>query len=121
MRFRATVSYTGIDDYTYFTIKANDSTPTPQQFGERVDYLKIKAEREFRYGRFALMNTVMFQQAVSGEEVFNVPEIVTRHTLYYEDEWFITVNWNDGDRTEEIALINGGCVMYAHEYDWELG
>jgi len=84
----ATVSYTGIDDYTYFTIKANDSTPTPQQFGERVDYLKIKAEREFRYGRFALMNTVMFQQAVSGEEVFNVPEIVTRHTLYYEDEWF---------------------------------
>ena len=39
----------------------------------------------------------------------------------YEDEWFITVNWNDGDRTEEIALINGGCVMHAHEYDWELG
>ena len=84
----AEVSYTGIDDYTYFTIKANDSTPTPQQFGERVDYLKVKASREFRYKSFALMNTVMFQQAVSGEEVFNVPQIVTRHSLYYQDEWF---------------------------------
>ncbi len=84
----ASVSYTGIDDYAYFTIVANDSTPTPQQYSERVDYLKIKAEREFRYGRFGLVNTVMFQQALSGNEVFNVPEIITRQTLYYEDHWF---------------------------------
>jgi hypothetical protein len=84
----ASVSYTGIDDYAYFTIRANDSTPTPQQYTERVDYLKIKAEREFKYGKFALMNTVMFQQAVSGETVFNVPQITTRQSLYYQDEWF---------------------------------
>lgn len=43
----ASVSYTGIDDYTYFGIKANDSTPTPMQFGERVDYLKVKVERKY--------------------------------------------------------------------------
>ncbi|MAO07724.1 MAG: hypothetical protein CL596_03330 [Alteromonas sp.] len=85
---KASVSYTGIDDYTYFAIKENDSTPTPQQFGERINYLKVKAEREFRYGKFGLMNTVLFQQALSGEEVFNVPQIVTRQSLYFEDEWF---------------------------------
>jgi len=84
----ASVSYTGIDDYTYFTIKANDSTPTPQQFNERVDYLKVKVEREIKYGKFALMNTIMFQQALSGEEVFNVPQIITRQSLYFQDEWF---------------------------------
>ncbi len=84
----ATVSYTGIDDYTYFTIKENDSTPTPHQYGDRVDYLKVKVEKEIRYGKFALMNTVLFQQAVSGEEVFNVPQIVTRNSLYYQDHWF---------------------------------
>ncbi|MBT8262596.1 MAG: putative porin [Bacteroidia bacterium] len=103
----ATVSYTGIDDYTYFAVKANDSTPTPQQFDERVDYLKVKAEREFRYGRFALMNTVMFQQAVSGEEVFNVPEIVIRHSLYYEDEWF----------KKALFLQTGITVKYFTEYN----
>jgi hypothetical protein len=84
----ASVSYTGIDDYAYFTIKANDSTPTPAQFGERIDYLKVKGEKEFRYGRFALMNTVIFQQALTGGEAFNVPEIITRQSLYYEDQWF---------------------------------
>ncbi len=85
---KATVTYTGIDDYTFFAIQPQDSTPTPQQFGERVDYLKVKAEREFRYGKFALMNTVLFQQVLSGETVLNVPQLVTRNSLYYTDEWF---------------------------------
>ncbi len=103
----ASVSYTGIDDYAYFTIVANDSTPTPQQYGERVDYLKIKAEREFRYGRFGLMNTVMFQQSLSGNEVFNVPEIVTRQSLYYEDHWF----------KKALFLQTGITIKYFTEYN----
>ncbi len=85
---KASVSYTGIDDYAYFAIADGATTPTPQQFGDRVDYLKIKAEREFRWKSFALMNTVMYQQVVSGEGVFNVPQLVTRQSLYFQDEWF---------------------------------
>ena len=85
---KASVSYTGIDDYAYFGIKANDSTPSPLQAGERVDYLRIKAEKEFRFGRFALENTVMYQQVLSGESVFNVPQLITRNSLYYHDHWF---------------------------------
>ncbi len=84
----ASVNYTGIDDYAYFGIKANDSTPSPLQAAERVDYLKIKAEKEFKYGHFGLENTLMYQQVLSGETVFNVPQIITRNTLYFEDHWF---------------------------------
>ena len=84
----ASVSYTGIDDYTYFGVKANDSTPSPMQSTERVDYLKIKAQKEFRYGKFALENTLMYQQVVSGETVFNVPQFVTRNSLYFQDYLF---------------------------------
>ncbi|MCB0466798.1 MAG: putative porin [Aequorivita sp.] len=84
----ASVSYTGIDDYAYFGIKANDSTPSPIQASERVDYLKIKAEKEFTFGPFALENTLIYQQVLSGETVFNVPEIITRNSLYYQDHWF---------------------------------
>lgn len=84
----ASVSYTGIDDYTYFGIKENDSTPSPLQASERVDYLKIKAGKEFKYGKFGLDNTLMYQQVLSGETVFNVPQIITRNSLYFEDHWF---------------------------------
>lgn len=84
----ASVSYTGIDDYTFFGIKENDSTPSPLQASERVDYLKIKAEKEFRYGNFGLENTVMYQQVLSGENTFNVPQLITRNTLYFENHLF---------------------------------
>jgi outer membrane cobalamin receptor len=84
----ASVSYTGIDDYAYFAIKANDSTPSPMQASERVDYLKIKAEKEFKFGHFGLDNTLMYQQVLSGETVFNVPQLITRNSLYFEDHWF---------------------------------
>ena len=82
------VSYTGIDDYTYFGIKETDSTPSPIQASERVNYLKIKAEKEFTFGRFALDNTVLYQHVMGGENVFNVPQLITRNSLYYQDYWF---------------------------------
>lgn len=84
----AEVSYTGIEDYAYFAVKANDSTPTPHQYGDRVNYLKVKVGREFRFGKFALNNTILYQNALSGDDVFNVPQLVTRQSLYFEDEWF---------------------------------
>ena len=86
--------YTGIDDYTYFAINASQTDadaflrPTPMQSSERVDYLKIKAQREFNWRGFALNNTVMYQNVLSGDSVFNVPEFITRQSLYYQDHIF---------------------------------
>lgn len=82
------VSYTGIDDYAYFGIKTNDSTPTPMQASERVNYLKVKVAKEFTYGPFALDNTIMYQQVLGGESVFNVPQLITRNSLYFQEHLF---------------------------------
>jgi hypothetical protein len=82
------LSYTGIDKYTYFSIKENDSTPTPQQYEERVDYVKVKLQKEFKYKKFGLDNTLLYQNALSGEEVLKLPQFITRNTLYFEDHWF---------------------------------
>ncbi|MEE3227445.1 MAG: putative porin, partial [Bacteroidota bacterium] len=51
-------------------------------------YLKVKLNKEFRLGKFGLDNTVAYQNVSSGMSYFNVPEIITRNTLYYTDEWF---------------------------------
>ncbi len=82
------LSYTGIDKYTYFTIRENDSTPTPKQYGDRVDYVKVKLQKEFKYKKFGLENTLLYQNALSGEEVLKLPSFITRNTLYFEDHWF---------------------------------
>jgi hypothetical protein len=82
------LDYTGIDKYTYFTIKDNDSTPTPHQYNDRVDYLKIKLKKEFKYRKFGLENTLLYQNVLSGDEVLKLPSFITRNTLYFEDQWF---------------------------------
>lgn len=86
------VSYTGIDNYTYFgttgLVPDFESQPTPLQSETRVDYLKIKVEKKFKYRNFRLANTVLYQNVASGEAVFKVPTFITRNSLYYQDKWF---------------------------------
>jgi len=79
----AGLNLTNIDNYTYF-----DENNLPQQFSEQIIYLKAKANKEIKYWKMALDNTVMYQNVSSGNTVFRVPEIVTRNTLYYQDYWF---------------------------------
>jgi hypothetical protein len=79
----ASVDFTNIEDYTYF-----DVDNQPQQHNGAVSYLKIKAEKEFTLGKFALNNTLLYQNVSSGSDVFRVPDFVTRNTLYYMDDWF---------------------------------
>ena len=87
-------TYTGIDDYTYFSINTTNAQegsflrPSPMQFSERVNYLKLKAQREFNWRGFALNNTIMYQNVLDGDAVFNVPEFITRQSLYYKDTLF---------------------------------
>ncbi len=77
------VNFSNIDNYTYF-----GTDNLPKQAAESIRYLKVKASREFRYGSFALDNTLMYQNVSSGSAIFRVPEFVTRNTLYYTGKWF---------------------------------
>jgi hypothetical protein len=79
----ASLNFTNIDNYTYF-----NENNTPQQHTDQITYLKVKANREFKFWKLALDNTVMYQNVSSGSSVFRVPELVTRNTIYYTDEWF---------------------------------
>ena len=81
--FNAAVNLTNIENYTYF-----DENNKPQQYSENVTYLKVKASREFIYKKFALDNTIMYQNVSGGSTVFRVPDFITRNTLYYSDYWF---------------------------------
>ncbi|HHC78244.1 MAG TPA: hypothetical protein ENK46_00050 [Flavobacteriia bacterium] len=85
----ASVQITQIDNFTYFSdTTATRPQPLPEQFGKTVSYLKVKVSKEFRAGKFALNNTIMYQNVAQGGSVFRVPEFVTRNTLYFSDHLF---------------------------------
>jgi len=76
-------SITQKDDYTYF-----DENSKPQQYDEMLQYFKVKAHKAISYKKFTLDNTLLYQNVMTGNEVFRVPEIVTENTLYFTDYVF---------------------------------
>jgi hypothetical protein len=83
------VDYNTLNNYLYFA-KGNtvDAGVNPFQFDKTVNYIRAKLSNEISYRNFSLNNTVLYQGVMDGEEVFNVPQIVTRHSLYYTNEFF---------------------------------
>ncbi len=103
----ASVRWTNIDNYTYFGL-ANESGQTrPEQASESVNYLRIDLSKEFRLGKFHLDNQFIYQQVASGEDVFRVPDFITRNTLYYANHIF---------KGKPMYLETGVTFKYFGEY-----
>lgn len=76
-------SYNVIDNYVYF-----NENSRPEQADETLNYFKVKLIKEFRYRKFALDNSVMYQNVLSGDSFFRVPSWVTRNTIYFSTNVF---------------------------------
>ncbi|MGB5665871.1 MAG: putative porin, partial [Maribacter sp.] len=89
--------YATTDNYTYFSSNATseqidngteNAYVTPKQEGSSVSHLKVKYAKEFKFGKWALNNTVMYQNVTQSNQVLNLPQLVTRNTLYYSSNVF---------------------------------
>lgn len=85
-----------LDNYTYFKVDPSidlvegeeNANIKPFQEEKSVNHLKIKYRKEFKVGKFALNNTLMYQNVSQSSDVLNVPSLVTRNTLYFSSEVF---------------------------------
>ncbi len=91
-----TVDYTTVDNYSYFGSAPDNirvegvenSIVRPVQEGNVLNHTKVTYRKEFRLGDFALNNTVMYQNVSQANEVLNLPQLVTRNTLYFSSDVF---------------------------------
>jgi len=89
--FNADLDISNIDNYTYFNLEPSSNNAViikPKQFTQPLQYLRLKIEKEFRFGNFALDNTIMYQNVISDEDVLNVPTLISRNTFYYSNQIF---------------------------------
>lgn len=88
------VDYTTINDHIYFKrdatgIAEGDFVPVKAfQNNNSISYLRVKLDKEIRVNKFALNNTVLYQNVQDENGVFNVPQLATRNTLYYSSHLF---------------------------------
>lgn len=91
------VQYSSVDNYSFFRSEADPdqieageerSFVKPFQQAERINHLRVKYQKEFRWRKWSLMNTVLYQEVDQTEDVLNVPSIITRNTLYFSSHVF---------------------------------
>jgi hypothetical protein len=93
--FNASFQYSILNDHLYFNdistaaqIESHTQIVAPTQYDKTINYVSIKANKEFKFGKFALDNTILYQKVEQQDDVLNVPEIVTRNTIYYSGYFF---------------------------------
>ncbi|MGO4818432.1 putative porin [Flavobacterium sp. W22_SRS_FP1] len=87
----ASIKFMTLKDHLYFSNTATDASQqiiTPQQYGNSINYVSVKLNKEIAFGRFALDNTILYQKTDQSETILNVPELVTRNTFYYTNYLF---------------------------------
>ena len=89
--------YTKIDNFTYFDLKdkstLNDEQdlkliPKVNQHSNSINYLKLKWQKEFNFGKFALDNSFIFQNVDQDQNILNLPNYIFRNTIYFSDHVF---------------------------------
>tara|TARA_Y100000815_G_scaffold275272_1_gene312625 strand:- start:146 stop:2110 length:1965 start_codon:yes stop_codon:yes gene_type:complete len=106
----ADLDISNIDNYTFFNLEDNIEGVKiirPKQYQNSLQYLRLKVQKEFRVGNFALDNTLMYQNVVSDEDVLNVPAFIARNTLYYTNQLF----------KKAMTLQTGVTLNYFSEYN----
>lgn len=81
------IDYTSIGNYTYFQ-KTQENSIKPFQTDQTINYLNLKFGKEFKYRKFTLANKIAYQNVINGNNILNVPEVITRNTLYYTSHFF---------------------------------
>lgn len=87
----ASLQVSTLNDKLYYS---DDSTEedvvlvSPKQYDNTINFLSLKISKEIRVGKFALDNTILYQKVDQKDPILNVPELVTRNTLYFSDHFF---------------------------------
>lgn len=117
--FDASVQLSNINDYLYFS---NDAVldgrviTTPKQYDKSIGYVGVKISKEFRFGKFALDNTVLYQQVSQDSDVLNIPQFVTRNTIYFSDHVFKKAMY-----IQTGFSVNYFTKYYANDYNGLIG
>lgn len=82
------LQFTTIDNFTYFSTTADNALIRPSQLTETISLMKLRVDKELRFGKFALDNSILYQKVNDASQSLNLPELVIRNTIYYSNHFF---------------------------------
>ena len=91
------LDYRLTNNFSYFELINNNTVndegdvnliPKVSQHTNTIKYLKFKWQKEFRFGKFALDNSFIYQSVSQDQNILNLPDFITRNTFYYSNNVF---------------------------------
>ena len=86
--------FSNILNHLYLTVnntQQNKLTPHINQHDEEINYLKIRYNKEFKFGIFSFDNSILFQNVIQDQDIINLPKLLLRNTLYISEKVFKNV------------------------------
>ena len=83
--------YKVLNDHLFFDNTTNNIATLivkPVQYDKTINYFSVKANKEIKFWKFALDNTILYQAVDQVDDVVNVPQLITRNTLYFSEYVF---------------------------------
>ena len=114
----ATLQFNTLNDYLYFSNdnNANLQLITPKQYDKTINYISLKINKEIKFRKFALDNTLLYQKVDQKDNILNVPQVVLRNTLYYSGDFFKKAMF-----LQTGITFNYFTKFYANDYNPILG
>lgn len=115
----ASMQLTTLNDHLYFsndTIGNFQQYVSPKQYTGTINYLSLKVAREFKYKKWALDNTFLYQKVSQNDFILNVPELTMRNTIYFSDYVFKRAMF-----LQTGVILNYFTKFYADDYNPILG
>ena len=73
--------------YAYFAENV-DGQIRPNQYGSNLGLLRIRLSNEIEYRNFVSENTILYQTTNNADGILNLPDVVLRSSLYYQNDFF---------------------------------
>ena len=86
--FDVSLQYVSIDNFSFFSADANTNVIKPQQLQQSINLYKLRLDKEIKFGKFALDNSILYQKVNDDSQSLNLPEVVVRNTIYYSNHFF---------------------------------
>ena len=83
--------YKVLNDHLFFDNTTNNIATLivkPVQYDKTINYFSVKVNKEIKFWKFALDNTILYQAIDQVDDVVNVPQLTTRNTLYFSEYVF---------------------------------
>jgi hypothetical protein len=115
----ASMQLTTLNDHLYFsndTIGNYQQYVSPKQYAGTINYLSLKVAREFKYKKWALDNTFLYQKVSQNDFILNVPEMTMRNTIYFSDYVFKRAMF-----LQTGVILNYFTKFYTDDYNPILG